>query len=141
MNKHIILLILFSALFLYCRNGDETTQRKANHETINGLTENTGTTQKTPEETLRDKLNATEKSNLDFLKDALNDKEKFNQLLNLDEGKIKAALEHIKNQLANCNDEQKKTFKQVLQGYFDTMSDNKLDEIQANAISGCQAGG
>ncbi|WP_338069938.1 Mlp family lipoprotein [Borrelia hermsii] len=38
--------------------------------------------------------------------------------LNLDEGKIKA-LEHIKNQLANCNDEQKKTFKQVLKGYFD----------------------
>ncbi|WAZ72492.1 Mlp family lipoprotein (plasmid) [Borrelia miyamotoi] len=103
---------------------------------------NTPTNQKakTPEETLKEKLNATEKANLDFFKEGLNDENKFNQFVLLNEVKIKAALEHIRTELENCNDEQKNTFKEGINGYFSQSSqidDNALDGFKTGLNSLC----
>ncbi|UPA15359.1 Mlp family lipoprotein [Borrelia turicatae] len=99
--------------------------------------------QKTPEEVLKEKLNDTEKSNLDFLKQALGSESKFSQFLSFDESKIKEALEHINTELEKCNgnDDGKSTFKQVVQGYFNTMDDNTLNGFKNGATSTCQASG
>ncbi|ANF34516.1 hypothetical protein A7978_05930 (plasmid) [Borrelia turicatae] len=144
MNKYAILLMLLSTLLFYCCK-PETSTKKTNHETTNGLVENKEIKLKPPEDLLIEKLNDTEKSNLDFLKEALGDKEKFNQLLSLDEVKIKAALEHIRTQNEKCNgqhaEDQKKTFKELIKAYFTTIDDNKLDSIQTTVLSPCAVAG
>ncbi|WP_430644674.1 Mlp family lipoprotein [Borrelia puertoricensis] len=59
---------------------------------------------KTPEETLREKLNKSQLKRLDFLKKVLDDKSKFNHLINLDEEKIKISLNHIQSDLSMYTD-------------------------------------
>ncbi|QTL84196.1 Mlp family lipoprotein [Borrelia miyamotoi] len=97
---------------------------------------------KTPEEALKEKLSEEEKVNLEFLKEALGDESKFGQFLIFDESKIKSALEHIKEQLKSCNgnDDGKKTFKTVVQGYFSKIDESTLDGFKDGATSTCQAG-
>ncbi|AHH13268.1 Mlp lipoprotein family protein (plasmid) [Borrelia hermsii YBT] len=134
-NFILILLLLISSCEYEHGNATPRSRVKRNLEEQSEA-------QKTPEDLLREKLNDTEKSNLDFLKEALGDKEKFNQLLSLDEKKIKAALEHIKTQLENCKDnaeQQKGTFKQVVQGYFSKIDDDTLKGFKDGATSGCVA--
>ncbi|WP_330730535.1 Mlp family lipoprotein [Borrelia turicatae] len=140
MNKYAILLMLLSTLLFYCCK-PETSTKKTNHETTNELVENKEIKLKTPEDLLIEKLNDTEKSNLDFLKQALRNESKFNQFLSFDEVKIKAALEHIKTQLESCNDDQKKTFQALINVYFTTIDDNKLDQFNTEVASLCEAGG
>ncbi|AHH13441.1 Mlp lipoprotein family protein (plasmid) [Borrelia hermsii YBT] len=100
--------------------------------------------QKTPEEVLREKLNDTEKSNLDFLKEALGSESDFNKFLNHDESKIKSVLKHINDELAKCTgdnaSQQKNTFKQVLQGSFQSNSNN-LETFKQQAASTCNGAG
>ncbi|WP_215536416.1 Mlp family lipoprotein [Borreliella bavariensis] len=93
---------------------------------------------KSPEELLREKLDDDQKKQLDWLKDTL-ENEKFDKFLGYDESKIKEALNHIKSELDKCNgkekeDEQKNTFKQVVQGYF---SGGNIDGFANGAISNC----
>ncbi|BDU63464.1 lipoprotein (plasmid) [Candidatus Borrelia fainii] len=106
-------------------------------------TEEQAKVQKTPEEVLKKKLNDSQKKDLDFLKDALGNDALFNKFLSLDESKIKSALEHIHTELEKCNgnNDGKNTFKQVVQGYFNTMDDNKLDQFKTNATSACAVAG
>ncbi|WP_434757219.1 Mlp family lipoprotein (plasmid) [Borrelia puertoricensis] len=100
--------------------------------------------QKTPEEALKERLNDTQKTNLQFLKEALGSEADFNKFLSHDESKIRSVLEHIKSELEKCTgndaDEKKNTFKQVLQGSFQSNSDN-LDTFKAQATSTCNNGG
>ncbi|ASJ27613.1 Mlp family lipoprotein [Borrelia turicatae] len=100
--------------------------------------------QKTPEDLLREKLNDTEKSNLDFLKEALGSESDFNKFLNHDESKIKSVLEHIHTELEKCKgdnaSQQKNTFKTVLQGSFQSNSNN-LETFKEQASSTCGSGG
>ncbi|AHH04459.1 Mlp lipoprotein family protein (plasmid) [Borrelia nietonii YOR] len=136
-NFILVLLLLISSCEYEHRNATPKRRVKRNSEEQSEV-------QKTPEAVLKEKLNDTEKSNLDFLKDALGDTEKFNQLLNLDEEKIKAALEHIKTQLESCKENaenSKATFKEVVKGYFSKMDDNTLNGFKDGATSGCVEGG
>ncbi|WGL35458.1 Mlp family lipoprotein (plasmid) [Borrelia miyamotoi] len=87
---------------------------------------------KTLEETLRNKLSEDESKGLTFLKEALGDESKLNQILSLDESKVKEALKHINDELAKCTGdnagEQKGTFKTLVSEYFKSNGSN-LDNI------------
>ncbi|WP_025409086.1 Mlp family lipoprotein [Borrelia coriaceae] len=82
----------------------------------------TGEIQQTPEEVLRERLNDSQRKGLDFLKDALNDKNKLNNILSLDESKIKSTLEHIHSEVVSCtgddSEQKKETFKTSVREYF-----------------------
>ncbi|WP_024652872.1 Mlp family lipoprotein, partial [Borrelia persica] len=98
---------------------------------------------KTPEEILKEKLNDTQKQGLDLLKEALGDNDKLNQLLSLDENKIKEALEHIQSELNKCTgdnaSDQKSTFKTVIKEYLKSNNDN-LDQFKEQTSSNCGEG-
>ncbi|UPA18447.1 Mlp family lipoprotein (plasmid) [Borrelia puertoricensis] len=138
-NFILILLLLMSSCEWFDSYKDIKSRGRSKREVNSEQTEKV---QKTPEEALKEKLNDNQKSNLDFLKEALGDKEKFNQLLTLDEEKIKAALEHIHTELEKCNgnDEGKSTFKQVVKGYFSKMDESTLNDFKNQATSTCQVG-
>ncbi|XPC98223.1 Mlp family lipoprotein (plasmid) [Borreliella japonica] len=95
---------------------------------------------KSKEEILREKLTDDQKTHLDWLKTALTKDEEFNKFLENNEDKIKSALDHIKNQLDKCNgkdqeNEQKNTFKQVVEGALG----EGIDNFTTQASSACAA--
>ncbi|WP_024652911.1 Mlp family lipoprotein, partial [Borrelia persica] len=96
------------------------------------------------EEILKEKLNDTEKVNLNFLKEALNNESDFNKFLSHDESAIKSVLQHIQSELNKCTgdnaENQKNTFKQVLEGSFKSNSNN-LDQFKNEASSACNGAG
>ncbi|WP_418909529.1 Mlp family lipoprotein (plasmid) [Borreliella sinica] len=96
---------------------------------------------KSKEELLREKLSDDQKTQLDWLKTALTDDGEFDKFLGYDESKIKTALDHIKSELDKCTgdkaDEQKNTFKQIVQGALG----GGIDNFASQADSTCNAGG
>ncbi|WP_419264797.1 Mlp family lipoprotein [Borreliella afzelii] len=94
---------------------------------------------KSPEELLREKLSEDEKKQLDWLKTALTDDGEFIKFLGNDESKIKDALNHIKSELDKCTgenaDQQKTTFKQVVEG---ALKDG-IDKFTEQTNSGCDS--
>ncbi|WP_418885705.1 Mlp family lipoprotein [Borreliella tanukii] len=94
---------------------------------------------KDPEEVLREKLTEDQKTHLDWLKEALNNDGEFIKFLGYDEDKIKTALDHIKTELDKCTgdnaNEQKNTFKQVVQGALK----GGIDKFKDEASSTCNA--
>ncbi|WP_024654552.1 Mlp family lipoprotein [Borrelia hispanica] len=92
--------------------------------------------QKTPEETLREKLSESQIKGLDFLKEALSSESELNKFLNADESKIKEALDHIQSELAKCTgddaEQQKTTFKQVVEGALKEGLDKFKDQSSSN---------
>ncbi|WP_051374024.1 Mlp family lipoprotein [Borrelia persica] len=139
MIKYINYLLFYSLLSL-CSCKEITKPTKPSEDFSKKNKETTIIPQKTPEEILRETLNNEEQANLNFLKQALNNEEKFNKFLLCDQSKIKEALDHIKTQLESCkdNDEGKKTFKDLVTAYFDTMDDNKLANFKQHVLSVCQ---
>ncbi|ABF82179.1 Mlp family lipoprotein [Borrelia hermsii] len=141
MNKINFILILLLLISSCNQNNNKDKEIKSKNKRD---LEATQEVQKTPEEMLKEKLNDTEKTNLDFLKEALGNESDFNKLLSHDEYKIKSVLEHIKSELEKCTgdnaNEQKNTFKTVLQGSFKGNSDN-LETFKNQASSTCGAGG
>ncbi|AHH05865.1 Mlp family lipoprotein (plasmid) [Borrelia miyamotoi] len=137
-NFVLILSLLISSCGQY-ENANNVSKRRSKRDVKQQIEE----VKKTPEEELREKLSEEEKGNLDFLKEALGDDGKFGKFLSLDEGRVKSALEHIKTQVEKCNgnDDGKKTFKTVVQGYFNTMDENTLDGFKNGATSTCGVGG
>ncbi|UPA19338.1 Mlp family lipoprotein [Borrelia puertoricensis] len=133
----VLLLLISSCEYEY---GNATPKSRSKRDLSNEREQ----VEKTPEDLLKERLNDTEKSNLDFLKEALGDKEKFNQLLNLDEEKIKSALKHINDELAKCNGEnsknEKTTFKTLIKEYFKSNS-NDLDNFKEQTSSTCNGRG
>ncbi|APS99212.1 hypothetical protein Bmayo_05915 (plasmid) [Borreliella mayonii] len=93
---------------------------------------------KSKEELLREKLSEDQKTHLDWLKEALGNDGKFDKFLGYDESKIKEALDHIKSELDKCTgenaNEQKSTFKQVVQGALGGGIDSFAN--QANSMCG-----
>ncbi|WP_346313312.1 Mlp family lipoprotein [Borrelia miyamotoi] len=136
-NFVLILSLLISSCGQY-ENANNVSKRRSKRDIKQQIDE----VKKTPEEALKEKLSEEEKVNLEFLKEALGDESKFGQFLIFDESKIKSALEHIKEQLKSCNgnDDGKKTFKTVVQGYFSKMDESTLDGFKEQATSTCQAG-
>ncbi|WP_418909563.1 Mlp family lipoprotein (plasmid) [Borreliella sinica] len=96
---------------------------------------------KSKEELLREKLTDDQKKQLDWLKTALTKNGEFNKFLENNEDKIKSALDHIKSELDKCTgdkaDEQKNTFKQIVQGALG----GGIDNFASQADSTCNAGG
>ncbi|WP_215541110.1 Mlp family lipoprotein [Borreliella bavariensis] len=94
---------------------------------------------KSKEELLREKLSEDQKKQLEWLKTALTKDGEFDKFLGYDESKIKSALDHIKTQLDKCKgnaqeNEQKNTFKQVVEGFF---SGGNIDNFANEAVSNC----
>ncbi|WP_434757319.1 Mlp family lipoprotein (plasmid) [Borrelia puertoricensis] len=106
--------------------------------------EQTEEVQKTTEELLKKKLSDTQKQGLNFLKNALDDNVTLNQILSLDENKVKAALDHIQSELDKCNGEnsknEKTTFKTLIKEYFKSNS-NDLDNFKEQTSSTCNGRG
>ncbi|AHH05862.1 Mlp family lipoprotein (plasmid) [Borrelia miyamotoi] len=132
-NFILILLLLIGSCGQY-ENANNVSKRRAKRDLKQQIKE----VKKTPEEALKEKLSEDEKINLEFLKEALGDESKLNQLLSLDESKVKETLKHINDELAKCTgnnaSEQKETFKQVVKAAGD------LDNIK-QATSTCDAVG
>ncbi len=80
-----------------------------------------------------------QKKQLDWLKTALTDDGEFIKFLGNDESKIKDALNHIKSELDKCTgdnaDQQKTTFKQVVEG---ALKDG-IDKFTEQTNSGCDS--
>ncbi|UPA17178.1 Mlp family lipoprotein (plasmid) [Borrelia coriaceae] len=135
-NVVLILLLLVNSCNKYdFTNNTEESKSRGKREISE---EQTREIKKTPKEILREKLNEEEKANLDFLKESLGDD--FDKFLGHDATKIKSVLEHVKGQLERCNgkdsaEEQKKTFRVVLQGSFKGNS-HDLDKFTSEAM-GC----
>ncbi|WP_373585015.1 Mlp family lipoprotein [Borreliella afzelii] len=95
---------------------------------------------KSKEELLREKLSEDEKKQLDWLKTALTDDGEFIKFLGNDESKIKDALNHIKSELDKCTgenaDQQKTTFKQVVEGALKGGIDNFADQASSTCGNG-----
>ncbi|UPA12547.1 Mlp family lipoprotein [Borrelia venezuelensis] len=136
----LLALLLINSCDWFDSNKDVKSRGRSKRETTEEQKEEV---QKTPEELLKTKLNDTEKANLNFLKESLGSEADFNKFLSHDESKIKEVLGHIQSELEKCNgddaNEQKNTFKQVLQGSFKGNSDD-LDKFKEQAASTCQAG-
>ncbi|WP_143705862.1 Mlp family lipoprotein [Borrelia duttonii] len=130
-NFTLILLLLMSS----CEQDNNTNKgiKSRNKRDLEQQVE----AKKTPEETLREKLNDNQKKGLDFLKEALNSDSELNKFLNEDESKIKEALDHIQSELAKCTgenaSEKKGTFKQVVEGALK----GGLDNFKGQAASTC----
>ncbi|AYE36819.1 hypothetical protein DB313_04790 (plasmid) [Borrelia turcica IST7] len=146
--KRMKYVVVFLLLLMSCKQYDEEVVEKneksiKNKSVEEGLGEKVETN-KTPEETLREKLNEKQKKGLDFLKEALGDEGKLNNLLRLEEGKVKTALEHIQKQLGSCTGDNasngKETFKALVKGYFEN-GNTDLDSFKSQAESTCDANG
>ncbi|AHH07710.1 Mlp lipoprotein family protein (plasmid) [Borrelia crocidurae DOU] len=129
-NFTLILLLLMSS----CEQ-DNNTNKESKSKNKRDL-EQQIEAQKTPEEDLREKLSDSQKQGLDFLKEALNSESDFNNFLNADESKIKEALDHIQSELAKCTgndaEQQKTTFKQVVEGALKGGLDTFKDQSNSN---------
>ncbi|AYE36818.1 hypothetical protein DB313_04785 (plasmid) [Borrelia turcica IST7] len=140
-------VVLFLLLIVSCKQYDEEVVEKnekslKNTSVEEGLGEKVETKQ-TPEEALREKLNEKQKVGLDFLKEALGDEGKLNNLLGMDEGKVKAALEHIHKQLESCTVDKaggRESFKQSVKGYYEGGSTD-LDSFKTSVVSTCDSSG
>ncbi|AWG43293.1 hypothetical protein CR532_04665 (plasmid) [Candidatus Borreliella tachyglossi] len=98
-NFMLILLLLFFSCKPYGEIMRNAGNSKVKGESKVGVKEEQATVnKKTPEEAIREKLDAKQRSDLDALKQNLK-KDQFDKLLGLDEGKIKEALGH-----KNCGD-------------------------------------
>ncbi len=89
---------------------------------------------------LKAKLTDDQKNQLEWLKTALTDAGEFNKFLENDEDKIKDALNHIKSELDKCTgkdkeNEQKTTFKQVVEGALKGSIDNFKSQTNSNCDS------
>ncbi|MCD2385198.1 Mlp family lipoprotein, partial [Borreliella burgdorferi] len=126
-----------------CNSNDNDTLEKNAQQTKNrrkrDLTpkEVTQEKPKSKEELLREKLSNDQKTHLDWLKEALDNAGEFDKFLGYDENKIKDALDHIKSELAKCAgdqaEQQKNTFKQVVQGALS----GGIDGFKDSASSAC----
>uniref|UniRef100_UPI0004653432 Mlp family lipoprotein n=1 Tax=Borrelia persica TaxID=44448 RepID=UPI0004653432 len=132
--------LLFYSLLSLCSCKEITKPTKPSEDLSKKNKETIMVPPKTPEEILRETLNNEEQANLNFFKEALNNEEKFNKFLLCDQSNIKEALEHIKTQLESCknNNDGKKTFKDLVTAYFDTIDNNKLADFKKSVISNCQ---
>ncbi|WP_418909507.1 Mlp family lipoprotein (plasmid) [Borreliella sinica] len=96
---------------------------------------------KSKEELLREKLSDDQKTQFDWLKEALGNDGEFDKFLGYDESKIKSALDHMKTELDKCTgdnaDQQKNTFKQIVQGALK----GGIDNFTGQASSTCDNGG
>ncbi|MGF7102180.1 Mlp family lipoprotein [Borreliella kurtenbachii] len=144
-----ILFCLFLLMLNGCNSNDNDTLKNNAQQTKSrrkrDLTQKEITQEKpkSKEELLREKLSNDQKTHLDWLKTALTKDGEFDKFLGYDEDKIKTALDHIKSELDKCNgkenvDDQKNTFKQVVQGALN----GGIDGFGANnAVSNCNNGG
>ncbi|WAZ72902.1 Mlp family lipoprotein (plasmid) [Borrelia miyamotoi] len=135
-NVVLILSLLINSCGQYEKENNVTKSRNK-RELSNEQVE---MVKKTAEETLREKLSDDESKGLNFLKEALGDESKLNQILSLDESKVKEALKHINDELAKCSgdnaSQQKETFEQMIKAAGD------LDNIkQAQSMCNMGAGG
>ncbi|WP_418885347.1 Mlp family lipoprotein [Borreliella carolinensis] len=139
-----ILFCLFLLLLNGCNSNDNDTlknnaqQTKSRGKRDLSKKEVTQEKPKSKEEILREKLSDDQKTQLDWLKTALTGPGEFDKFLGYDESKIKEALDHIKTQLDKCTgkqagDEQKNTFKQVVQGALG----GGIDTITQQANTNC----
>ncbi|ACN55430.1 Mlp family lipoprotein [Borreliella burgdorferi] len=137
-----IINILF-CLFLLMLNGcnsNDTNTRQTKSRGKRDLTQKEEVTQEKPkskEELLKEKLNDDQKKHLDWLKTALTKAGEFDKFLEYDKSKIKSALDHIKSELDKCTgndaDQQKTTFKTVVQGALS----GGIDNFETSASSTC----
>ncbi|XPC97880.1 Mlp family lipoprotein (plasmid) [Borreliella japonica] len=93
---------------------------------------------KSPKELLIEKLNDDQKTQLEWLETALTKAGEFDKFLGYDESKIKEALDHIKSELDKCAgkenaEDQKSTFKQVVEGALE----DGIDNFKNSASSTC----
>ncbi|AHH11967.1 Mlp family lipoprotein (plasmid) [Borrelia coriaceae] len=131
-NLIFVSLLLMGSCYKY-----DLTNKPKSRSTREVQEEQTEDIQEKPEAVLRSKLNDTEKSSLDFLKQALGNDAKFNKFVLLNESKVKSALKHIQTELEKCTEDKKNAFKAHIQGYFDTMDENRLDSFKTSVISTC----
>ncbi|WP_024654272.1 Mlp family lipoprotein [Borrelia persica] len=133
-NIILILLLLMNSCDQYRQknNSDDKLQKDSGEQTEE--------IQKKLEEILREELNDTEKANLDFLKNALDNENDFNKFLSSDQSEIKSVLEHIKEQLKDCNGEnaenQKQTFKQMIKAAAGNLDNIKQAQSMCNIRNG-----
>ncbi|ACN93614.1 lipoprotein (plasmid) [Borreliella finlandensis] len=137
-----ILFCLFLLILNGCNsNSTNTSQTKSRQK--RDLTQKEEVQQEKPkskEDLLRERLSDDQKTHLDWLKTALTGAGEFDKFLENDDDKIKSALDHIKTQLDKCTgkqdgDQQKTTFKAVVQGFFNGES---IDNFASQATTTCQ---
>ncbi|WAZ72653.1 Mlp family lipoprotein (plasmid) [Borrelia miyamotoi] len=141
--RRINVVLILSLLISSCGQNELTNSSKeTKSRSKRELREEQVVVKKTAEETLREKLSEEESKGLNFLKEALGDESKLNQILSLDESKVKEALKHINDELAKCSgdnaSQQKETFKEVVKGALN--GNNDLDQFKSQASSTCNAG-
>ncbi|WP_425337223.1 Mlp family lipoprotein [Borreliella tanukii] len=140
-----ILVCLFLLMLNSCNSNDNDTLKNNAKQAKSRKTrdleqkESQEEKPKSKEEVLREKLSDDQKTQLDWLKTALTSDGEFDKFLGYDADKIKSALDHIKTELDKCTgenaDQQKSTFKQIVQGALGGGIDGFKDE----ASSTCNA--
>ncbi|XPC98129.1 Mlp family lipoprotein (plasmid) [Borreliella japonica] len=138
-----ILFCLFLLVINSCNSSDNDAFKKNNAQLQKGrkkrdLEQKEEIQQEKPkskEELLREKLTETQKTQLDWLKTALTGDGEFDKFLGYDESKIKTALDHMKSELDKCTgddaENQKNTFKTVVQGALGGSIDNFTDQASS----------
>ncbi|WP_418909417.1 Mlp family lipoprotein (plasmid) [Borreliella sinica] len=137
-----ILFCLFLLVLNGCNSGDNDTLKNNAKQSQNrkkcDLSQEKVQQEKpkSKEELLREKLTDGQKTQLDWLKTALTGDGEFDKFLEYDESKIKTALDHIKSELDKCTgdnaDQQKGTFKQIVQGALGGGIDKFTDQTNSN---------
>ncbi|WP_418905807.1 Mlp family lipoprotein [Borreliella japonica] len=136
-----ILFCLFLLVLNSCNSNDTHTQQvKSRKKRDLEQKESQQEKPKSKEELLREKLTDDQKTQLDWLKTALTGDEEFDKFLGYDESKIKTALDHMKSELDKCTgdnaDQQKNTFKTVVQGALGEGIDNFTDQTNSTCNNG-----